>query len=72
MMRLKASQLVKSIICDAFSNSKLNYWTLLKGIWSMGKLALLGETRVLSVDSAFGLNATHTPPVSGALGEIGL
>jgi hypothetical protein len=38
----------------------------------MGRLALLGETRVLSVDSAFGLNTTHTPPVSGALGEIGL
>jgi hypothetical protein len=38
----------------------------------MERLALLGETRVLSVDSAPSLNTTHTPPVSGALGEIGL
>jgi len=27
---------------------------------------------VLNVDSTFGLNTTHTPPVAGALGEIGL
>jgi len=38
----------------------------------MRRLALLGETRVLNVDSTFGLNTTHTPPVAGALGEIGL
>jgi hypothetical protein len=36
------------------------------------RLTLLGETRVLSVDSVFSLNTIHTPPVSGALGEIGL
>jgi len=35
-------------------------------------LALSGETRVLSVPSHFSLNVQSTPPVSGALGVIGL
>jgi hypothetical protein len=48
-------------------------WELKRSIKIMGYwLTLLGETRVLSVDSVFSLNTIHTPPVSGALGEIGL
>ena len=71
-MRLKAPQSVIVVIRGAFSSSTVNYRRLNRGTFRKGRLALLGETRVLIVDSAFGLNSTHTPPVSGALGEIGL
>ena len=54
-MRVKAPQSVNGKICGVFSSSTVNYRTLHKGIWRTARLALLGETRVLSVDSALRL-----------------
>jgi len=42
------------LIYGAFSGSKVTYGHY-KGIWRIRRLALLGETRVLSVDSALRL-----------------